>query len=103
MDDKLYKQLKSRWKLLTEGLVKLPTNEIRAWVESHFDEFVTKINETLTKGYNTDIDDYITFVNPYTQEKMEVAVTIQKSVLNIGSDETILFYDPICFPFLDVE
>jgi hypothetical protein len=77
-----------------EGLVRTPTDDIRKWVESHYEEFITKLKETLTKGYNTDINDYFVFSNPYTKENMEIGIEIQKKVMNSGDTETALYYDP---------
>jgi hypothetical protein len=65
-----------------EGLIKVPVDEIRQWVETHYDEFVSKLKETLTKGYNTYVEDGLILTNPYNQEKLDLTVEIQKNVMS---------------------
>jgi uncharacterized protein YeeX (DUF496 family) len=78
---------------VTESLVKLPTEDIRQWVDVHYDEFIAKLTETLKKGYDTTIDDYIVFTNPYTKEKFEVFVEIRKNVMNMNKHRLELYFD----------
>jgi len=42
---------------LSEGLIKVPSNEINNYVDSHFNELVSKIKETAKTGYENSIDD----------------------------------------------
>ena len=78
-----------------EGTVKVPTEEIRKWVDSHFEEFVTKLKETLKTGYNTDIEDYLILTNPYTNEKMEIPIEIQKNILSSNESGSLLRFDAV--------
>ena len=78
-----------------EGMVKVPTEEIRKWVDSHYEEFVVKLKETLTKGYNTDIEDYLILTNPYTNEKMEIPIEIQKTILSSNEAGSLLRFDAV--------
>lgn len=79
--------------IFSEGMVRVPVEEIRSWVDSHFQEIKAKLSETLAQGYNTSIDDYIKITNPYTNEPMEVSLEIQKSVLSMNSGGSLLRFD----------
>jgi hypothetical protein len=65
-----------------EGVVQVPVDDIRSWVETHYDEFVNKLKETLTKGYNTYIEDGLILTNPYNQEQLDLTVEMQKNVMS---------------------
>lgn len=94
MNDKVYINLKNTWKVLSEGLIKLPVDVINSWVESHTDELISKLKETYQKGYNTFIDDEIVFTNPYNNEEVRVPVNIQNKLANVNPDiETVMHYD----------
>lgn len=94
MDDKLYKNLKTTWIHLKEGLIKLPIDEIRKWAESHFEEFKNKLLETIKTGYDTYLNDDLIFTNPYTGEKINIGIQIFKTTISTvaGADE-MMSYD----------
>jgi hypothetical protein len=78
---------------LNEGMLKVPVEDIRTWVESHYVEFVTKLKETLKNGYGTDVSDYLVLKNPYTNENIELSVEIQKSILSSNEGGSLLRFD----------
>jgi len=79
--------------IFTEGMVKVPVDEIRAWVDTHIEEFKAKLSETLAQGYNTDIEDYLIIENPYNNEKIEFVIAIQKSMLKWKGSNLIFLVD----------
>jgi deoxycytidine triphosphate deaminase len=81
-------------KYFFEGLIKVPTNEIRAWVERNYDEFINKLNETLKNGYDTNIDENIKVKNPYNNEVSDIAIEIRKNLLDINKNPLYFLYDP---------
>lgn len=94
MDDKVYSQLKNKWKSINEGLVKLPVSDITKWVDDNINDIIDKLKETYKNGYNTYIDNNISFVNPYTNEKDELTVNIQKKLFSDNENmDSLMHYD----------
>lgn len=70
-------------------LIKLPMDYIREWIKSHFNEFLHKLHETNEKGYGTYIEDSLKFINPYTNEQIEISIEIQRNLYNPDEDNSI--------------
>jgi hypothetical protein len=79
---------------LKEGLVKVPTNELRSWVDRNYTEFINKLNETLKNGYDTNIDENIKVKNPYNNEVSDIAIEIRKNILETNSVNVYFLFDP---------
>ena len=80
MDDFLYTDLKIIWKKLQEGLVKFSTDTVHQFVESHYEEILTKLKESHAKGYITSVDDYLSIENPYTKEVIDIAIELHNHI-----------------------
>lgn len=94
MDDKVYSQLKNKWKSINEGLVKLPVSDITKWVDDNINDIIGKLKETYKNGYNTYTDNNLSFVNPYTNEKDELTVNIQKKLFSDNEHiDSLMHYD----------
>lgn len=94
MDDKLYNRLKNNWKLLSEGLVKLPIKIIDVWVDQNIEEIINKLKETYKNKYNTYIEKDLTFVDEYSQEQINITVNIQYSLINANENIlSLMHYD----------
>lgn len=79
--------------IFSEGMVKVPTAEVRRWVDDHIKEFELKLKETISKGYNTYIDDDLIIKNPYTNEDVPINVEIQKNIISSNEGGSLLRYD----------
>lgn len=94
MDETDTSFLKHNWKVIKEGLIKLPIETIDSWIDSHTDEILSKIKETYLKGYNTFVDDEIVFINPYNNEEVRVPVNIQNKLRSVNDEtDTALYFD----------